>query len=87
MVSRKAVAALVVGLLALVSGLFAVSSRFDLSLVGIPFFWGLSLLLGTLSLVDINRAKGTLSGRRFATWGMGIPTGGFVLGFLVLPHI
>ncbi len=85
--SGKAVVAMVTGILAVVSGMLANSSRSDLFLLGIPLFWGLAVVFGVVARIDIKRAAGTLAGKRLAAWGMGIPTGGFALGFLLLPHV
>jgi len=83
--SGKAVAAFLAGLLSVACGLLALSSRSDLFLAGVPLFWLLALVLGILSRGEIRRAAGRLDGKSLAGWGMGIPTVGFTLGFLLLP--
>ena len=85
--SGKAVLAMVTGILALFSGILANSSRSDLFLLGIPLFWGLAIVFGVIARIDIKRAVGTLTGKGLAAWGMGIPTVGFGLGFLLLPFM
>jgi hypothetical protein len=86
-ISGKAVLAMVTGMLAIVSGILANSSRSDLYLLGIPLFWGLALVLGVVARKEIKRAGGALIGKGLAAWGMGIPTVGFGLGFLLLPFV
>lgn len=83
--SGKAVAALVAGVLGVVSGFAAIASQTDLFLLGVPFFWLVAIALGIVSHIEIGRDPSGLSGRAFATWGMIVPLVGFGLGFLLLP--
>lgn len=83
--SGKTLAALAAGLLSLACGLFALGSGSDLFLVAVVILGDLAFLLGIRGRIEIGRSEGRLRGKALAGWAMGIPTGGFALGFLLLP--
>ncbi len=85
-VSLAAVLALVAGILAVVCGIMALASNSDWYLAGIGLWLLLSIVFGVYSWVRINRSEGRLQGKGVAFLGMGLPVGGFALGFLLLPQ-
>jgi hypothetical protein len=83
--SGKAVAAFLAGLSSVACGLLTLASGSDLFLLGVVLFGALALGLEISSRIEIKRSPSTLRGKALAGWGMGLPAGGFALGFLVLP--
>jgi hypothetical protein len=82
--SAKARAAFVLGLLSLGSGFLALVSETDFFLLGL-FGCPLAILLGVRGWREVGRSSGRLTGKALAGWGIGLPVGGFCLGFLLLP--
>lgn len=83
--STTAVLALIAGVASLCCGILVLASKSDSYLIGIVLSGALALVLGVYSRIKIWRSNGRLRGKGFATWGMGMPLGGFALGFLLLP--
>lgn len=83
--SRAAAAALVTGVSSLACGTLAVVTRFDQFLIGVVVFGVLTFVLGIYGWIAVKRSPAALRGKALAGWGMAIPTGGFALGFLLLP--
>jgi hypothetical protein len=83
--SRTVAAAFLSALLSLACGVLAVVSESDGFLVGVALFAVLALVLGVLGWVRVGRAPDRLRGKALAGWGIGLPTGGVALGFLLLP--
>jgi len=85
--SFMSVLTVLAGLSSLVCGFLSLMSDSDSFLLRVVLFFALSMLCGLLSWVGINRAGGRLHGKGFAACGMGMPLGGFALGFLLLPQV
>ncbi len=83
--SLAAAAALLTGMASLACGLLALVTQFDQFLIGVVVFGVLTFVLGIYGWVAVKRSPAAIRGRALAGWGMVIPTGGFALGFLLLP--
>jgi hypothetical protein len=85
-VSLAAVLALIAGIFAVVFGIMALASNSDWYLAGIALSLLISFVSGIYGCVTISGSEGRLQGKGVALLGMGLPVGGFVLGFLLLPQ-
>jgi hypothetical protein len=83
--SRLAVTAFCSGLGALVCGFLALVSDADFFLLGLATGFFLAVACAMAGLWAIRRSDGILAGKGLAKWGIGLPVGGLVLGFLLLP--
>ena len=83
--TSRTAAAFLSGLLSVTCGVLTLTSGSDLFLVGVVFLAVSALVLGILGRRKVKQSPDCLRGNTLAGWGIGLPVGSVILGFLLLP--